>query len=152
MPTKGIIALLLSLLLAGCVSFQEPEFVCVNSVEVKELTLSHVSAVMNIRLHNPNRHSITINDVDIDVICKNSTIGKLSVADRVHISSLADADCNFSVRMSTAEAVRAGILSASDFFNKNDVSVRLSGTIKGKYGIFKRKLKVNTTIKQKGGK
>lgn len=151
MPTKVFITLCLALLLTGCDSFKEPEFMSVNSVEVKELTLSQVAAEMNIKLHNPNRHSITIENVDIDVIIKNSTVGKLAVAEPVRIQALDDADCNFKVRMSTVEAVRAGILSVNDIFSKS-AQVRLFGTIKGRYGVFKKKLKVDTTLRQKTGK
>lgn len=148
MPAKGIIALCLTLLLTGCGSIKEPEFKTVNKVEIKELTLSQVSAAMNITLHNPNRHSITVENVDIDVIVKNSTVGKLTVVEPVRILALADADCNFNVCMSTVEAVRAGLLSMNDVFSKN-ASVRLLGTIKGKYGVFKKKLKVDTTVRQR---
>lgn len=148
MPRKGIIALCLTLLLTGCVNFNEPEFVSVNSVEIKELTLAQVTAVMNITLHNPNRHSITVEDVDVNVIIKNATVGKLTASEPAHILALSDADCNFTVRMSTIEAVRAGIMPVNDIFSKN-ISVQLAGTIKGKYGIFRKKLKLDTTIKPK---
>ena len=151
MPVKGIISLCILLLLTACDSFKEPEFVSLNAVEVKEITLSRVSAEMNITLHNPNRHSITIENVDIDVIVKNSTIGKLTVVGPVRVLAQADSDCDFRVRMSTVEAVRAGIMSVNDAFSKS-ASVRLVGTIKGKYGVFKKKLKVDTTLRQKVGK
>ncbi len=148
MPTKVVILFCLALLLTGCMNFEEPEFVRINNLKVEELTLSQVVAAINVTVHNPNRHSISIESADVDVIIKESKAGKLVVAEPVKIQARADADCDFVVRLSTREAIRAGFRSADDVVAKSSV-MRLRGTVEGRYGMFRRKLKIDTPIKPK---
>ena len=145
---RTILMCLTALLLQSCMNFEEPEFVAVNSVEIKELTLSQITAAMNVTVHNPNRHSITIESADVDVIIKEAKAGKLMVGKPIQIQARADADCNFTVRISTREALRAGIRSINDVIDKSN-AVKLRGTVDGRYGMFRRKLKIDTAIKPK---
>lgn len=145
---RTILLCLAALLLQSCMNFEEPEFVSVNSAEIKELTLSQITTAMNVTVHNPNRHSITIESADVDVIIKDSKAGKLMVGKPIQILARADADCNFVVRISTREAIRAGIRSINDVMDKSN-AVKLRGTVDGRYGMFHRKLKIDTEFKPK---
>lgn len=145
---RTILMCLMALLLQSCMSFEDPEFVSVNSVEIKELTLQQITAAMNVTVHNPNRHNITIESADVDVIIKDSKAGKLMVGKPIQIPARADADCNFVVRISTREAIRAGIRSINDAMDKSN-AVKLRGTVDGRYGMFRRKLKIDTEFKPK---
>lgn len=145
---RTILMCLMALLLQSCMSFEEPEFVSVNSVEIKELTLQQITAAMNVTVHNPNRHNITIESADVDVIIKEAKAGKLMVGKPIQIQARADADCNFVVRLSTREAIKAGIRSINDVMAKSN-AVKLRGTVDGRYGMFRRKLKIDTAIKPK---
>jgi LEA14-like dessication related protein len=148
MAKRGFIVFFFALLLTGCVNFEEPEFVGVNSVAIKELTLMQVTTAMNVRVHNPNQHSITIESTEVDVIIKDTKAGKLTIDSPIVIQAQADADCDFVAIIKTKEAVRAGILSVDDLFTKG-IKVRLTGVVDGRYGMFRKKLKVDTTVEQK---
>lgn len=137
---------LLALLLQGCGDFVAPEFAGVNSINITEVKLSQITASVNVKVYNPNKHSITIKTADIDVAMRDIKTGKLVVDKPIKVGARSHADCDFTIKLSTAETLKIGISSAKEWF-LNSGNIKLTGVIDGKYGVFKRKIKVDTSVK-----
>lgn len=137
---------LLVLLLQGCGGFVAPEFAGVNSINITEVKLSQITAVVNVKVYNPNRHSVTIKAADIDVAMRDINTGKLEVGELIKVPARSYTDCDFTIKLSTVETLKVGLSSAREWF-LNSGDIKLTGTIDGEYGIFKRKIKVDTTVK-----
>ena len=143
---KIIAIVLLGLLLQSCGNFTAPEFAGVNTINITEVKLSRITATINVKVFNPNRHSITIKSADIDVAMRDIKTGKLLVDEPVTVPARSYADCDFIIKLSTAETLKVGITSARDWF-LNSGNIKLTGTADGEYGIFKRKITVDTSVK-----
>lgn len=143
---KLVLIGLLALLLESCGGVLSPEFVGVNSIDVTEVKLSKITANINVKVYNPNKHSITVKNADIDIAMRDIKTGKLEVSEPIKIAAQSYADCDFTIKMSTAETLKVGLSSAKEWF-LNSSGIKLTGTIDGKYGIFNKKIKVDTTVK-----
>lgn len=137
---------LLALLFQSCNNFIAPEFAGVNAINITEVKLSQITADINVKVYNPNKHSLTIKSADIDVSMRDIKTGKLLVVEPITVASRSYADCDFTVKLSTTETLKAGIASTKDWF-LNSGSIKLTGTIDGEYGIFKRKTNIDTLVK-----
>lgn len=142
---------LLTLLLQSCGSLKSPEFVCVNSINIKEINLVGATASLNATIYNPNKHKLAINTADIDVYIKDIKVGRLSVDKKGTIAAKTNGKCDFIITVSTVEALRAGIFSAADVLKKN-IELKLDGKVDGEYWFFKKEIKINSTIKPQTGK
>ena len=137
---------LLALLLQSCGKVVAPEFAGINTINITEAKFSQITAVVNVKVYNPNKHSITIKTADIDVAMRDIKTGKLTVDEPIKIAARSHADCDFSIKLSTVETLKVGISSAREWF-LNSGNIKLTGTVDGEYGIFKRKIGVDTSVK-----
>lgn len=147
MSAKRLIGLgLLAIMLQGCCGYRTPEFVNIDKVDVKEVSLKYVTADIDATLYNPGKHDITIESAELDVLLADKKAGILTVANQNTIQAKSEAKCNFAVKISTKEALKAGITSVEDIAN-NKAKIRLKGKVTGKYWFFRKKLNVDTTLK-----
>ena len=137
---------LLVLLLQSCGGFVAPEFSGINAIDITEVKLGQITANVNVKVYNPNRHSVTIKTADIDVSMRDIKTGKLEVTEPIKVPAHSYADCDFTIKLSTVETLKIGLSSARDWFLGSG-DIKLIGTIDGEYGIFKRKTKVDTSVK-----
>ncbi|MBO7478644.1 MAG: LEA type 2 family protein [Salinivirgaceae bacterium] len=137
---------LLALLLQSCGKVAAPEFVGVNNINITEAKLSHITAAANVKVYNPNKHSITIKSADVDVTMRDIKAGKLLVDEPIKIAARSYADCDFTIKLNTVETLKVGITSAREWL-LNSGNIKLTGTVDGEYGIFKRKIAVDTSVK-----
>lgn len=132
-------------MLQSCCGYRTPEFVSLDKVDVKEVSLKHVTADVEATIYNPGRHDITIESADLDVLLADKKAGLLNLRDQNTIKAKSEAKCNFSVKISTKEALKAGITSIEEI-DKNKSIIRLEGKVTGKYWFFRKKLNVDTTL------
>lgn len=137
---------LMALLLQSCGNVAAPEFVGVNNINITEAKLSQITAAANVKVYNPNKHSITIKSADVDVTMRDIKAGKLLVDEPIKIAARSYADCDFTIKLNTVETLKVGITSAREWF-LNSGNIKLTGTVDGEYGIFKRKIAVDTSVK-----
>lgn len=147
MSIRTIIVIgILATMLQGCCGYKAPEFVKLDNVDVKEVSMKYVTAEVEATIYNPGRHDISIESAELDVLFANKNAGLLSLRDQNTIKAKDQARCNFVVKISTKEALKAGMTSI-DEFDKNKSIIRLKGKVTGKYWFFKKKLNVDTTFK-----
>jgi LEA14-like dessication related protein len=137
---------LLVTLLQSCGKFLPPEFAGINTIDVTEVRLKQITIRVNAAVYNPNKHSITVKNADIDVAMHGIKAGKLLVDSTITIAARTQANCDFTLKLSTKETFKAG-LSAADELIANSSEIKLTGTVDGEYAIFKRKLDIDTTVK-----
>lgn len=133
-------------LLQSCGNFLPPEFAGINAIDVTEIRLSQITVRVNATVYNPNRHSITVKNADIDVAMRDIRAGKLLIDEPITVAARSHANCDFTLKLSTVETFRAGISAANELLAKNG-EIKFTGTVDGEYGIFKRKLDIDTTVK-----
>ncbi|MBR2771975.1 MAG: LEA type 2 family protein [Bacteroidales bacterium] len=144
--TRLTIICLLTVLLQSCGNIMPPEFAGINAIDVTEIRLSQITVRVNVTVYNPNRHRITVKNADIDVAMRDIRAGKLLIGEPITVDARSHANCDFTLKLSTAETFRAGISAADELFAKNG-EIKFTGTAEGEYGIFKRKLDIDTTVK-----
>jgi len=141
-----IVLLLLTAVMQSCGDFKSPEFVCINSINITEINLKKVTASLNATIYNPNNHKIVINNADIDVLIKDIKVGKLSIGKQNTIAANSNEKCDFIISVSTKDALKSGITAVSDL-QKKKIEIKLNGNIDGKYWLFRKNIKIDTTIK-----
>lgn len=137
---------LLALILQSCGNVAAPEFAGVNAINITETKFSQITATANVKVYNPNKHSITIKNADVDVTMRDIKAGKLLVDEPIKIAARSYADCDFTIKLNTVETLKVGITSARDWF-LNSGNIKLTGTVDGEYGVFKRKISIDTSVK-----
>ena len=136
---------LLALMLQSCGNVAAPEFAGVNAINITEAKFSQITATANVKVYNPNKHSITIKNADVDVTMRDIKAGKLLVDEPIKIAARSYADCDFTIKLNTVETLKVGITSARDWFLNS--GNKLTGTVDGEYGVFKRKISIDTSVK-----
>lgn len=146
MSIKSIIGIgMLAAMLQSCCGYRTPEFVNLDKVDVKEVSMKYVTADIEAIIYNPGRHDIAIESAELDVLFADKNAGLLTLRDQNTIKAKSQARCNFAVKISTKEALKAGITSIEEI-DKNKSIIRLKGKVTGKYWFFRKKLNVDTTL------
>lgn len=145
MRTRLLILCITILSLNSC-CFKNPDFVSLNAIDIKEVSLNAVSADINVTLHNANRRDIVIKKSDVDVIIKDRNIGNLFTKNEIILPAQSNTACDFAIKMPTREALKTGISSVDDIM-KTKIEIRLTGNIEGEYWFLKKKIKIDTSIK-----
>lgn len=143
---RSAIIVLLIILLQSCGKFLPPEFAGINTIDVTEVRLKQITVRVNAAVYNPNKHSITVRNADIDVAMHDIKAGKLLVDSTITIAARTQSNCNFTLKLSMREIFKAGLSAADELFAKSG-EIKLTGTVDGEYAIFKRKLDIDTTVK-----
>ena len=130
----------------SCCGYKTPEFVSVDKIDVKNVSLKNVNADVVATLHNPGRHTIIIESAELDVLFADKKAGVLTMQGKDTIHAKCNARCKFTVKFSTKEALKSGITSAEDIANMESI-IRLKGNVTGKYWFFRKKLNVDTPLK-----
>lgn len=142
---KFCIFIIIAFALTSC-GFKSPEVIKFNNIKVENIQLSAITANLNATIRNPNKHEITINAANIDVIVKDIKIGNLTIDKCCNLPANNNAECWFKTTIATTDALKAGVLSASEIIS-GKFEIKLVGTLDGEYWFIKRPININTTIK-----
>lgn len=147
MSTKKLISTIaLILAFQGCIGYKPPELVCINKVDMLDLSFKKIKAELNITVLNPNHHDIVIDSAHINVYLNDEQIGELSINNACTLPPEAETECGFLMTLRTKDVMENGIDSMLDMLSQMN-EIKMEGKINGKYWIFKKELKADAIIK-----
>jgi len=134
-----------TVVLGACRQPKELVYQDVQNFNVKHVGLEKTTLSMDVRLYNPNRYRLKLKRSDIDVYLNGDLLGKINIEGGIGISELDTSSLPVTLDMNPGAAL-PGLLKAA--FGNNDMTIKLSGTIKaGRHGFF-IKVPVNYEGKQ----
>lgn len=132
---------------AGCSSPKPLVYQDLSSVRIQNFNIEHAVIIANLRFYNPNNYSLSLKNGNLDAYINDKYLGKASVDERVTVP----ASNSFVLPVSINIDMLHMLKDAFDLLSvqKNDVLLRLQGTISaGKGGVYMR-VPVNYEGKQK---
>ena len=133
----------------GCSKPTQPELIRVKNLEVHEFTEDEVTLTGSAILFNPNKYSITVNEIDISVKVNDQAVGKVKQMGEVNVPANAEFEVPLNVTFNPEDVydnLLSGIIS---YLMKGEFDVHYQGVIKIKVGglVFKVPVDHMATVK-----
>jgi LEA14-like dessication related protein len=134
--------LLLTLTLTSCANFKEPEFISSDGFKLEKMDGKVISFSAGAKVHNPNWFGIKIKPSHVEVYVEEQLMGNVYLEKKVKMKAKRDSDLKFQLR---AELEDGAMITAMRYSNKDNVSVRIKGKVKGGVFIFSKKMEIDET-------
>ena len=127
--------LLVVLLLQSCDKLKEFEFRNVESWQVQNMGISSSNILSQLRLHNPNKFTLTLKHIEGNVFMENIDQGSIFLDTTIRIPSQQDFILPLQLQLKTANI----LMNAFNYFMGDSVLIKLKGRMKvGHSGFFIR--------------
>lgn len=117
--------------LSSC-TFKEVEFKKIESFKLLNTDNKGATVELYIVLKNPNKMSITVSDVDMDVKVNQTNVGKIKLTEKVKIAANSEKANRFVVKAGYADMAVGGFSSLLSIIMSKKVNITCSGNIKAK--------------------
>jgi LEA14-like dessication related protein len=119
--------------IGGCTKPISPIYAGVTNFRIKSIGFSKTTAGANIKLYNPNRYNLEIKQADADVYLNKKYFGHALLDTAVVLRKM---DTTL-VPLSISAKSKDILLISADILRNNNVSIKLTGTVKaGRGGIY----------------
>jgi LEA14-like dessication related protein len=122
---------LISIQFSSC-SFKEVEFKKVESFKILNTDKKGASAELYVMLKNPNRMSITVSDIDLDLTVNQSNVGKIKLAEKVKIEGRSEKSHRFVINAKYSDLAVGGFSSLLSIIMSKKVNIACSGNIQAR--------------------
>jgi len=133
---------ILFLLLSSCANFKEPEFISSEGFKLEKMDGKVISFSAGAKVHNPNWFGIKIKPSHVEVYVEGQLMGNVYLEKKVKMKAKRESDLKFKLR---AELEDGAMITAMRYANKENVSVRIKGKVKGGIFIFSKKMEIDET-------
>ena len=138
--------LLLSVFFSSCTFVKPIKVSDVESVKLKKISLSHIDMLVSLPIENPNIFSFTVTELNLAIKINDIYIGDIQEASQKVIKAKSKQIVSFPVRVEIRN-VLTGALGLVSAFGNSHVNVNITGNVKAKSWLFKKKIDVNTNSK-----
>jgi LEA14-like dessication related protein len=149
---KNILSILIAFgilfFVAGCTSFQKPQFRSIEKITYKGITDDGLKLDAKINIYNPNSKNIKVHKADLDVYIDNSRIGKITIDQMVTLNPRTESPCIFSVLIEPSSKNKMSFQIINKIIRR-DISISFKGTVQVQTGILKKTVLVDETIQRK---
>ena len=141
--------LLFVLLGLGCSKPTQPELVRVKNLEVHEFTEDVVTLTGSAILFNPNKYSIAVKEIDINVKVNNQAVGKVKQIGEVNVPANAEFEVPLNVTFDPEDVYDNLLSGIINYIMKGEFDVHYQGIIRIKVGglVFKVPVDHMDTVK-----
>ncbi len=127
---KKIVFYTMVLLLAGCVSYEDIQFLGLKNVQVNGIKNGDLSIGANATFHNPNNIKGKLKSADIYVLLKGDTLAHVTHVDKIVVAPISDFNVPLALAVSI-DKLQNGILSnLASLFKKKAIELEFIGNIK----------------------
>lgn len=129
--------------LTGCIKYKEVEVVKVTEVGVKKIALTGIDIEVAMQIKNPNNYNISIVDSDLELFADGKKIGVAQVKEKVTLKKKSNKIYRFTVHTSSEDILSSAIPLLMTYFGKDNVSLKVDGTLKAKAKGLSKRFPVN---------
>lgn len=143
---KGIFLPVIGLvfLLAGCQSFQSPQFRRVKNLSVVKWDFSHPVVAADVVFYNPNNIGFDFRGAEVDVHLDSLWLGHSEIDNTVHIPPHSEFVITLPIELNLQQLLKEKLQS---YLNRQ-VDVRVNGTVRGSKAGIVRKFPIEYEGKQ----
>jgi len=119
------------LFLVSCSGPQEPQFLKVSDVELKDMSLDNVTVNSFLHYHNPNRIGLNVKATNIGVTVNDIAVGNLKQLEKVEIEKQSDFAVPVTISFPPKDIIKKGGLlkSVLQAYANEKVRMRYEGTM-----------------------
>lgn len=132
----------ITLLITSCASFKAPEFKGSDGMKFESIDGKKLLFTAGFQISNPNWYGVKIKKSDLDFYLEDKYIGKIYLDKKVKLKPKSDATVVFPLYAILEDGAMITLVRYS---NKENVSVRFAGKIKGGVFVFSKKIEINET-------
>ncbi len=144
-----IILFISVLLLSSCISYKPVMITGIKDVKTANISGEKVELAFNLEIDNPNGFKIVLNQYDMDVMLNDKGLGKTSSSEKIVIKRKSKASHPFKLSASYKDFIGATVSGLGALLNKEPVTFKVKGAIKGRIWWFKKTIPIETTQKIK---
>ena len=121
----------------------------IKDVKTANISGEKVELAFNLEIDNPNGFKIVLNQYDMDVMLNDKGLGKTSSSEKIVIKRKSKASHPFKLSASYKDFIGATVSGLGALLNKEPVTFKVKGAIKGRIWWFKKTIPIETTQKIK---
>lgn len=149
-PSMNRLFLLLCVcLLSSCISYKPVMITGIKDVKTANISGESVELAFNLEINNPNGFRIVLNQYDMDVMLNDKGLGKASSSEKIVIRRKSKASHPFKLSASYKDFIGATVTGLGALLNKEPVTFKVKGAIKGRIWWLKKTIPIETTQKIK---
>lgn len=133
---------LIALGLSSCANFKEPEFISSEGFKLEKMDGKVISFSAGAKVYNPNWFGIKIKPSHVEIYVEDQFMGNVYLEKKVKMKAKRDSDLKFKLH---AELEDGAMITAMRYANKDNVSVRIKGKVKGGVFIFSKNMEIDET-------
>lgn len=144
-PILVLIVIILGLVVSSC-GFKAIEFKNIKDLNIESNKKTGQNITATLTLYNPNNHSFTIKDLDIDVYLKQAYLGKLVINDTVVVNKKSEftTECIVTVKKENLFVAGAALFGS---LGKKGIEVSMKGTMNIHYIFLNREVNIDHSEK-----
>lgn len=123
--------------------YKEVEVVKVTEVGVKKIALTGIDIEVAMQIKNPNNYNISIVDSDLELFADGKKIGVAQVKEKVTLKKKSNKIYRFTVHTSSEDILSSAIPLLITYFGKDNVSLKVDGSLKAKAKGLSKRFPVN---------
>lgn len=144
-----IIILLFACLLSSCISYKPVMITGIKDVKTANISGEKVELAFNLEIDNPNGFKIVLKQYDMDVMLNDKGLGKASSSEKIVIKRKSKETHPFKLSASYKDFMSATVTGLGALLNKEPITFKVKGAIKGRIWWFKKTIPIETTQKIK---
>jgi LEA14-like dessication related protein len=121
----------------------------IKDVKTANISDEKVELTFNLEIDNPNGFRIVLKQYDMDVMLNDKGLGKASTNEKVVIKRKSKAMHLFKLSASYKDFMSATVSGLGALLNKEPITFKIKGAIKGRIWWFKKNIPIETTQKIK---
>lgn len=140
--------LILICLFSSC-SFKPVMITAIKDVKTANISGEKVELAFNLEIDNPNGFKIVLKQYDMDVMLNDKGLGKASSIEKIAIKRKSKETHPFKLSASYKDFMSATVTGLGALLNREPVTFKVKGAIKGRIWWFKKNIPIETTQKIK---
>jgi LEA14-like dessication related protein len=136
-------------LLSSCISYKPVMITGIKDVKTANISGESVELAFNLEIDNPNGFRIVLKQYDMDVMLNDKGLGKASSSEKIVIKRKSKETHPFKLSASYKDFIGATVSGLGALLNKEPVTFKVKGAIKGRIWWFKKSIPIETTQKIK---
>ncbi len=136
-------------LLSSCISYKPILITGINNVKTANVAGEKIEISFNCEINNPNKFRMVLKQYDMDVSLNDKTLGKAGTNEKIVIKGKSSASHPFKLSASYQDFMSATVSGLGALLNREPVTFKIKGAIKGRIWWFKKNIPIETTQKIK---
>jgi len=136
-------------LCSSCISYKPVMITGISDFKSANISGEKVELSFNFEIDNPNRFRMVLKEYDMAVSVNDKSLGKTDAGEKIVIKGKTKASYPFKLSADYKDFMAATVSGLGALLNKEPVTFKVKGAIKGRIWWFKKNIPIETTQKIK---